>query len=90
MDYFLGILYFYFALGLFFNFYGRLARTLPWELMKVVSVNDIETIPRWKIIALETCIRAGILILYPYFLYDFWKRDRDEEALFTEMLKEKD
>ncbi len=90
MDYFLGILYFYFALGLFFNFYGRLARALPWELMKVVSVNDIETIPRWKLIALETCIRGGILILYPYFLYDFWKRDRDQEALFTEMLKEKE
>jgi hypothetical protein len=89
MDYFLGILYIYFALGLFFNFYGRLARALPWELMKVVSVNDIETIPRWKIIALETCIRAGILTLYPYFLYDFWKRDRDEEALFTKMLKVK-
>jgi hypothetical protein len=89
MYYFLGILYFYLALGLFFNFYGRLARALPWELMKVFLVNDIETIPRWKIIAFETCIRAGILILYPYFLYDFWKRDKDEEALFTEMLKEK-
>ena len=89
MYYFLGILYFYLALGLFFNFYGRLARALPWELMKVFLVNDIETIPRWKIIAFETCIRAGILILYPYFLYDFWKRDRDEEVLFTAMLKEK-
>jgi hypothetical protein len=88
MNYLLGILYFYLALGLFFNFYGRLARALPWELIKVVAVNDIETIPRWKIIALETCIRAGILLLYPYFLYDFWKRDRDEEALFKKMLDE--
>jgi hypothetical protein len=90
MDIFLSILYGYLSLGLFFNFYGRLARALPWELMKVISVNEIESIPRWKIIALETCIRAGILSLYPYFLYDFWKRDRDEEASFTEMLKEKE
>jgi hypothetical protein len=86
MDYFLYVLCTYFTLGLFFNFYGRLARALPWEMMKVISVNEIESIPRWKIIALETCIRAGILTLYPYFLYDFWKRDRDEEALFTKMM----
>jgi len=90
MDIFLNFLYFYFLLGLFFNFYGRLARALPWELMKVIAVNQIESIPRWKIFALETCIRAGILFLYPYFLYDFWKRDRDEQALFTEMLKQND
>ena len=90
MDIFFSVLYIYLGLGLFYNFYGRLARALPWELMKVISVNEIESIPRWKIIALEACIRAGILSLYPYFLYDFWKRDRDEEALFTEMLKEKE
>lgn len=89
MNIFFVILCIYIALGIWFNFYGRLARTLPWELMKHISFNTVEHIPQWKIILFRIILRLGILTLYPYFLYDFWKRDKAEEALFTEMLKEK-
>jgi len=79
MDIFLNILYFYLAFGLFLNFYGRLERALQLEMMKIIAFNEVELVPKWKIISIETFIRLGILTLYPYFLYDFWKRDRDEK-----------
>ena len=87
MDIFLSILYFYLAFGLFLNFYGRLERALQLEMMKIIAFNEL--VPKWKLISIETFIRLGILTLYPYFLHDFWKRDRDDEALFTTMLNEK-
>ena len=88
MDIFLNILYFYLAFGLFLNFYGRLERALQLEMIKIIAFNEVELVPKWKLISIETFIRLGILTLYPYFLYDFWRKDRNEELLYKEMMNE--